>query len=164
MDDPKVLYATHDGVHVLRFVGDIRYPIAPSVDRFVDQLFSAGVPAGFIIDLTETRNIDSTSLGVLGRIANRMRERGGPRVTILSNRVPINEVLTSMSFDEVFDIVKDVELAAGDAQVLPVEEADRGSMVRTVVEAHRTLMAMSEHNRELFRDLVTALEKGSSKA
>jgi hypothetical protein len=92
-----------------------------------------------------------------------MRERGGPRVTILSNRIPINEVLTSMSFDEVFDIVKDTEVPAGDAQELAVEEPDRESMARTVVEAHRTLMAMSEHNRELFCDLVAALEKGSSK-
>jgi anti-anti-sigma regulatory factor len=103
MDDPKVLYATHDGVHVLRFVGDIRYPICPSVDRFVDQLFSAGVPAGFIIDLTETRNIDSTSLGVLGRIANRMRASAAdPGSPSLEPR-PDQRGVTSMSFDEVFD-------------------------------------------------------------
>jgi anti-anti-sigma factor len=162
MDNAKILYATHEGIHLLRFVGDIRYPLAPSVDRFIDELFAAGAPAGFVIDLTETRNIDSTSLGVLGRIANRMRQCGAPRATIISTRPQINEVLTSMGFDEVFDIVRDTAIARREGQVLAVEEADRESLVRTVVEAHRTLMAMNEHNRELFRDLVAVLEQSES--
>ena len=163
MDRGKVLHAAHEGVHLLRFVGEIRYPLAPSVNRYVDEIFSNTVPRAFVLDLTETRAIDSTSLGGLGRIANRMREIGGPRVTIISNRPDINEVLISMAFDEVFEIVPDAERAARESRELPIEEVDRESMRRTVLEAHRILMALSEHNRELFRDLVAAFEAEGGK-
>jgi anti-anti-sigma factor len=159
----KVLYASHEGIHVLRFVGDIRFSLAPSINGFVDSLFAAAVPKGFVIDLTETRAIDSTSLGVLGRIANRMRESARERVTIVSHRDDINEVLTSMGFDEVFDIVTDRRAALRDGRVLPIEESDRDSLRRSVVEAHRILMALNEHNRELFHELVAALEPEDAK-
>jgi hypothetical protein len=38
MAEGRVLYADHDHVHVLRYVGDIRHPLAPSVSGFVDKL------------------------------------------------------------------------------------------------------------------------------
>lgn len=165
MDKGKVLHATQEGVHVLRFVGDIRYPLAPSVNRFVDDLFRDSVPSGFVIDLTETEVIDSTSLGVLARIANRMRQCGGPRVTIVSNRQDINEVLANMRFYKVFDIVapSGAVVAEGE-QLVPEHEMDRSEMTRTVIETHRALMALSVSNRELFRDLVAALEKEEDEA
>ena len=83
MINGKVLHASHDGIHVLRFVGDIRYTLSPSIDRYVKQLFSGPPPAGFVIDLTETDSIDSTNLGLLARIANLMKNQNGSRVTIL---------------------------------------------------------------------------------
>ena len=84
-------------------------------------------------------------------------------MTIISNRPDINEVLISMAFDEVFEIVPDAERAARESRELPIEEVDRESMRRTVLEAHRILMALSEHNRELFRDLVAAFEAEGGK-
>jgi anti-anti-sigma factor len=159
MDKGKVLHATQEGVHVLRFVGDIRYPLAPSVNRFVDDLFRDSVPSGFVIDLTETKVIDSTSLGALARIAHRMRQCGGPRVTIVSNRQDINEVLANMHFYKVFDIVAPSGAAVEWGELVPEHEMDRSEMTRTVIETHRALMALSVSNRELFRDLVAALEK-----
>jgi anti-anti-sigma factor len=154
----QVLYASRDGVHCLRFVGDIRYALAPSVNRFVDDLFRTEVPQDFVIDLTQTRIIDSTSLGVIARIANHMHEHGAPRVTIVSTRHDVTEILLTMGFDEVFDIVTEPP-AVPAVKALPVEEADRDSLARTVVEAHRILMSLNECNRELFRDLVAVLER-----
>jgi anti-anti-sigma factor len=159
MDEGKVLHASRAGVHVLRFVGDIRYPVAPSVNRFVDELFGECAPAGFVVDLTETAVIDSTSLGVLARIANRMRECGGPRVIIVSNRPDINEVLASLGFCDVFDIVGESPAAPADEAAIPARDMDQAELARTVIETHRALMALSASNRELFRDLVTALER-----
>jgi len=159
MINGKVLHASHDGIHVLRFVGDIRYTLSPSIDRFVKQLFSGPPPAGFVIDLTETDSVDSTNLGLLARIANLMKNMNGSRVTILSNRTDINAVLISMAFDEVFDIVSHASYECGAEKELARQDADKETLTRTVLEAHRALMDLSEHNEEMFRDVVTALEK-----
>ncbi len=159
MRDGNVLYARQGAVHVLRFVGDIRYTLSPSVERFVDGLFGTARPEGFVVDLTETRSIDSTNLGLLARITNRMRAQGGPPVTLVSARDDINELLTCIGFDEVFEIVRDGTPVAEQTEAVPVAEPERNDMARTMLAAHRTLMSLNEHNREQFRDVVALLER-----
>jgi anti-anti-sigma factor len=159
MGDGKVLHACHGDVHVLRYIGDIRYTLSPSISSFLEGIFTGPKPAGFVIDLTQTDSIDSTNLGLLARIARRMQMLGAPQVTLVSNRADINSLLTSMALDEVFDIVADTGLVTGAAQELPREDADRETLARTLIDAHRALMELSEHNREMFRDVVASLEK-----
>lgn len=158
--DGKVLYARHRGVHCLRYVGQIRYPLAPSVAHFVDELLhELDHPPAFVIDLNETESIDSTNLGLLARIANRVRQCGGPRVTITSEREELNELLEGMAFDELFDIVEGNGWVAETGEMVPLEESDLETMQDTILEAHRTLMALAEDNRERFAEVVAALER-----
>lgn len=162
MDNGNVLHASHDDVHVLRFIGDIRYPLSPSIDRYLEQIFAGPKPAGFVIDLTETDSIDSTNLGLLARLARRMQALDTRPVTIVSNRADINAVLTSMALDEVFDIVEDTGLVTTADQAVPREPTDRDTLQRTLIDAHRALMELNEHNREKFRDVIASLEKNGA--
>lgn len=162
MADGKVLHASHDGVHVLRYIGDIRYTLTPSINRFLEEVFAGSGPAGFVIDLTQADSIDSTNLGQLVRIAMRMQVLDAPRISLVSNRADINSILTSMALDEVFDIVDDTGLDAAAAQELPQADADKETLARTLIDAHRALMELSEHNAEMFRDVVASLEKNSA--
>lgn len=159
MTEGQVFHASHEGVHVLRLVGEIRYPLCPALEGFVHELFAQGAPAGFVVDLSATECIDSANLGVLARIAERMRVHGRPRVTIVAGKPDINEVLESLAFDEVFDITRHVELPLGEARPVVLEEADREVMARTLLDAHRALMVLSEHNQEVFQDVVQVLER-----
>jgi len=159
MTDGSILHASHDGVEVLRFVGEIRYMLAPALDRYLESLFAEPGLAGFVIDLVETESIDSTNLGILARIAKRMEIRGGPRVSIVSNRVDINEVLFSMGLDEVFEIVASSSTGTDKGQELVQEEVDEAGMANTLLKAHRTLMSLNERNQELFREVVSTLEQ-----
>jgi anti-anti-sigma factor len=158
MSNNRVLHAKQENVHVLRFVGDIRYPMSPSVDQFLDELFSAATPDGFVIDLTEAHTIDSTNLGLLARVATRMRECGGPRVVIISAHGDINEILMTVGFDEVFDIREQPVPDVCNVTALPIAEVDRETMSHTILKAHRTLMDLNEHNRAQFCEVVTVLE------
>jgi len=162
MDNGKVLHASQNDIHVLRFVGDIRYTLSPSIDSFLEGIFAGQKPAGFVIDLTETDSIDSTNLGLLARIAKRMQALDARRVTIVSNRTDINSVLTSMALDEVFDIIEDTGVETGAAQEVPLENSDRETLERTLIDAHRALMDLTERNREMFRDVVASLEKNGA--
>jgi len=159
MDNGTVLYASHNDVLVLRFIGDIRYTLSPSIDRFLERIFAGPKPAGFVIDLTETDSIDSTNLGLLARLALRMQALDSRRVTIVSNRADINSLLTSMALDEVFDIVEDTGPEIKAVREVPRETADKETLARTLIDAHRALMDLNEHNREMFQDVVAALEK-----
>ena len=155
----QVLHGSLQGIQVLRFLGQVKYALGPIVQRFVGDLFSGPPPLGFIIDLSETQSIDSTILGLLANIANRMRERGGPRVTIISTQDDINEILLNMGFDEIFDIVGDGPLDPENARPLPMDKPEKRALEQVMLDAHRTLMALNERNRVQFTDVVNLLEK-----
>jgi anti-anti-sigma factor len=160
MNNDKVLHACDNDVHVLRFIGNIRYTLTPSIERYLERIFSGSKPAGFVIDLTETDSIDSTNLGLLARLAKRMQALDTRRITIVSNRPDINSILNSMALNEVFDIVGDscLEMEAA-AREVPQQDVDKETLTHTLIKTHCALMDLSEHNKKIFRDVVSALGK-----
>ena len=166
MPSGTILYGQHDDVHVLRFVGEIRYPSAPALQQFVDALLSKQPRARIAIDLTETTLIDSTNLGLLAQLAQKVAEQGGPRITILSNRCELNEMLCSMAFDEVFELIAGEEGHPDASDVIRARPSTREETVQVVLQAHRALMKLSQHNHQAFREVVRALEQslGSSES
>lgn len=158
MADGTVQYAERDGSIVIRFAGDIRYTIAPALDRFLDQLFARQEATSIIVDLGDTESIDSTSLGLLARIANFQRRRDGSRPLLFSSQPDINALLSSICLDTAFihcdqppDRQPGIALAAGN----PSEN----EVAQTVLAAHRLLCDMNEANRAQFQNVVEAFER-----
>ena len=157
----RVLYAVHEGVHVLRFVGEIRHPLGPALERFLDCLLKE-TPQDLIIELGEARIVDSTCLGLLARMALKLRAQGLAKARIVSPRSDITEVLRSMSFDRLFDIAGEMPFGPVEARELGTAVGrDGDAMLATMLGAHRTLMALSEYNRLQFKEVVEALEQES---
>src|SRR5688572_23714488 len=96
MAEGRVTYAQEDRWHVLRYFGRVDYTVAPAVDRFVQSLFEDGGVRPFLFDLREARLVDSTNLGLLARIADRVRRAEGGKSVIVSSEEDINDVLSSM--------------------------------------------------------------------
>jgi anti-anti-sigma factor len=159
MANGKVLHASRDGVEVLRYIGDVRYTLAPSLGRFLDDLFARTTPVGFVVDLREAGIIDSTNLGILVRIAKRMAECGGPRVTVISGQDDVDELLGALGLDEVFDVVDANGNGWAAEHEIPVAQASGREVARTVLAAHRLLMELNERNHDQFRDVVALFEK-----
>lgn len=158
MSNSKVYYATNGGIHGLKYVGNIRYTIGASLDKFIRNLFNGPKPKGFLVDLRETEMIDSTNLGLLARIANLMKECGAPKVTLVSTSDDINTLLFSIGFDEVFDIVDEAGQVMTNSQELGLQDNTGPDMAKTVLEAHRTLMTIGHDNKTRFQDVVELLE------
>src|SRR5258708_7864522 len=157
MHEGRVLYADHDHVHVLRYVGDVRHPLAASVSGFVDSLVPRLADDDLVVDLSDAEAIDSTNLGEIARIADRLRARGNKRAAIISPRPEISEVLYSMAFDEEFDICTESTVAPG-GQPIPDVGASQDASMRVILSAHRRLMQMSESNRKQFSEVVELME------
>ena len=162
MRNGKAFHASHEGVHVLRFVGDISYTLGPSLECFIETLFAGEKPLGFVIDLCEVKSIDSTGLGLLAGIANQMHSAENSRVTIVCDQLDINELLASMGFDEVFDIVNSRTAGDLEDEEIQLESPQTAAMSSTILKAHRTLMALNEANREMFSDVVVLLEQDNA--
>lgn len=154
----QILVADQDGVYVIKMVGDVRLTLCISFDQFIDTMFRRDDFRDVLFDLSEAEAIDSTTLGLMAKIALQGRERKGLTPVIFSNNDSINRVLETMGFGEIFTIVPDLEAPVQASQALDAEQAGEHQMREKVLEAHKILMGLNRGNRETFRNLVTMLE------
>ncbi|HXH02054.1 MAG TPA: STAS domain-containing protein [Candidatus Competibacteraceae bacterium] len=165
MDTGAVYYAKQDHAYVLKFVGAIRYTLGCALDDFLNHLFRQRDFDNILIDLRETTSIDSTSLGLLAKIANFMSAQLGKRTTIVSTNADINQTLDSVGFYQVFSICQDPEAQCPQAERLVPDqdvEPDRQHLGETLYEAHRLLSELNEKNRATFHNVLEALKPGKS--
>jgi len=159
MSTGKIQFAEMDGTFVLKFVGEIRLTLCSALDATIDKIFSSLNFSAIVIDLTESRSIDSTTLGLLAKLSILSRQRIGLLPTLVTIHPDITRLLQSMGFDQVFNIV-DRPLACMDCLAdLPTQDQSEEVVKAKVLEAHRILMSLNESNREAFHDLVNALER-----
>ena len=158
----NIRYASHQGTYVLCLKGDLRVTLCMALDQLIRQIFTDSQLKGVFLDLTEAEAIDSTTLGLIAKIAVNSQQQLNRRPTLLSTNPDISRLLDSMGFDQVFHLldapptVPPVEATCS----LPHEEApNEQQLLQTVLQAHRTLMDLNEHNHNTFTDLVSALEK-----
>ncbi len=162
MSEGRILAATHDGAYVLKFAGDLRVNLCSAIDDYFDQMFEDPDFVSVLVDLCEAEGIDSTTLGLLAKLALRCRKQFGMRPAIYSCNPGINRLLASMAFGKIFDIREQSCDQPGAIRESPATSDDAEAVRRKVVEAHQILMDLSEENRERFRDLITALERPRS--
>jgi len=158
MEAGKILVAKSLGIYIVKFVGDVRLNLCTTLDQYTDQMFADNDFKTVIIDLTETKCIDSTSLGQLAKISILYKEKYGQLPTIVSVQEDVNRILMSMGFDNFFYIVKELVSRVEYMEELPLKSVDEQEMKHRVLEAHKLLMDMNQNNRAAFQDLVQSLE------
>src|SRR5262245_29144426 len=104
-----VTHAERNGVHVFCYFGKVDYMSAPAIQRCVDDLIAHEPIAGLVFDLTGADALDSTNLGLLARVNERVRDVARSESMIVSKTGDITDVLYSMGFDQSFDIVTQSE-------------------------------------------------------
>ncbi len=159
MSTGKIQFAEQDGTFVLKFVGEIRLTLCSALDATIEKIFSSLNFSSIVIDLTESRSIDSTTLGLLAKLSILSRQKVGMLPTLVTTHADITRLLQSMGFDQVFNIVDQPLPSPEQLSDLPSQDQSEEVVKNKVLEAHRILMSLNDSNREAFRDLVTALER-----
>ena len=156
-----VTHAARGGVHVLRYFGSVNYTLAPGLQRFLDSIVHDGALSGLVFDLTAAESLDSTNLGLMARANEEARCAGVGQSVIISSNEDIAGVLKSMGFEHSFDMVPS-DGGFADANDEPVDSVPCSSITelqRTMIDAHRALMRLSEAGRLEFEPVVTCLER-----
>lgn len=162
MTTGRIQFAESDGTFVLKFLGDVRLTLCAALDAYIDEIFNALHFKSIVIDLTETENIDSTSLGLLAKMSILSRQRAGLLPTLVSTQEDMIRLLQSMGFEQIFNIVAESTPTDAELQDLPAQMLSEEQVRDRVLEAHRLLMDLNDHNRNAFTDLVCSLELGSN--
>ncbi len=157
-----VTHAARNGVHVLRYFGSVNYTLAPGLQRFLDGIMQDEAMSGLVFDLTAAESLDSTNLGLMARANEEARGAGVAQSVIISNNEDIDDVLRSMGFEQCFDVVHSGTGPAGDAEPVPSEPPAVTELQRTMLDAHRALVRLSEAGRLEFEPVVACLERDLS--
>lgn len=162
MQPGQILVAEHNGVFVIKMLGDVRLTLCISFDQFIDDMFAHPDFKAVLFDLSAAEAIDSTTLGLMAKISLLGEERLGRYPVVLSTNDSINRILETMGFADIFTIVKDLHTPVQPTSALEPEPENccEEQVKDKVIEAHRYLMQMNEANEQTFTNLVNMLENG----
>ncbi|WP_193165093.1 STAS domain-containing protein [Microbulbifer hainanensis] len=159
MQSGQIMVGAHEGVYVIKLVGDVRLNLCTSFDDFIDNMFAHDDFTDVVFDLHGAEGVDSTTLGLMAKIAIRALDRGCQKPLALSADKGIRHLLDAMGFDALIEVSDERRDFATETKPLKCKTPDECAAREKVLEAHRVLMSMNEHNAETFRDLVHTLER-----
>lgn len=158
MSAGKILTATHNGCYLISLAGDVRVTLCKTIDDFYDAMFHDAGLTDVTIDLSDAEGIDSTTLGLLAKLAIRAKAQLNLKPTVYSPNPGITRLLGSMGFERIFSIQTELSIQDSLLEELPIAQDSEDACRNRVIEAHRVLMGMNEKNRAEFQPLLTALE------
>lgn len=159
LQEGRILAASHNGAYVIRMVGDVRLTLCTTIDDYFQQMFDDPDFASVWVDLCDVEGVDSTTLGLLAKLALTVEKRYGFKPAIYSCDSGINRLLKSMGFDSLFELHEESCSNPENIAEIPAVAGSEESVKQKVIEAHRVLMGISEDNRDRFKDLISALER-----
>lgn len=162
MDSGTAFYVKQGNIYILKLVGDVRYTMGCALGDFLDALFTRVDYEDILVDLTETHSIDSTSLGLLAKIANFNRQHFAHKTTLLSTNPDVNQIMDSMGFYEIFNIRDTGETITAALQQLDIEGPCKEDLTRIIYDAHQTLSDLNPRNEEAFKGVLDSLRSRMS--
>ncbi|NOG32267.1 STAS domain-containing protein [Halomonas sp. TBZ9] len=160
IEEGRIKAAFESGVFVLKLCGDVRLTLCATLDSQAQRLAKTPGLEAVMIDLREATNVDSTALGFLAKVAIAVKGRLEQPPTIIVDNPDVRKMLDVMGFSHFFTLMKMplVQPLPETAETVAEVPADEQGMRQRILEAHRILMHMNEHNREQFQPLVEMLE------
>lgn len=160
MSEGKILAASHHGAYVIRLEGDVRLTLCTTIDDYFQRMFDDPEFASVWVDLCDAEGIDSTTLGLLAKLALTVQKRFGFQPAIYSCDPGINRLLRSMGFQRLFELHQELCSNPDDIDEIPMVAGSESAVKEKVIEAHRVLMGLNDENRARFKDLLNVLEHG----
>jgi anti-anti-sigma factor len=157
----KILVSDKDGNYLIKFSGDVRVNLCGSLNHHMAAIFGSTDVQHVVIDMLEAECVDSTTLGLIAKLALHCRKEYNINMQLFCQNPSILRTLDCMSFDEIIDICQEVTDIDADLHVIETVNSDIDEVRRQVLEAHKLLTQLSPDSSKEFTDLIRALESGS---
>jgi len=164
MIEGRIKAAFESGVFVLKLCGDVRLTLCATLDAEAQRLAELPGLRAVMVDLRQATNVDSTALGFLAKVAMAVQGRLDDPPTIIAEHPDVRRMLDVMGFARYFTLLEAPLTEPAELDELPHVEADESAIQQRILEAHRILMHMSEHNRHEFQPFVELLESQRANA
>ncbi len=164
MDKGKIWVAECDGTFLIKMVGDVRVTLCASLNRYIESIFAKGQGAArkVLVDLLSAQGLDSTTLGLLVKLALHCQRELGIRPVIFCQDESLLRTLEVMAIDELFTVIREGAQECAELAELPPVAASEEELRLQVLAAHRLLIEINPRCEADFTDLIRSLEKAVS--
>ncbi len=162
----EILVADHNGVYVIKMSGDVRLTLCIPFDNCIENLIKQDDFCTVLFDLNEAYGLDSTTLGLIAKLAVKSQTKHNKAPLLLCKDPAIKRLIMSMGLDDICEMVSDVPNSCsatyrnnGFTHLEPSQQADESVLKSKILESHYALMELNKTNHETFKDLVQTLRE-----
>jgi anti-anti-sigma factor len=166
----NLMVAIFDSVVCIKISGRATFASSVDLNRLVEELANRG-QKHFVFDLTDCVMMDSTFLGVLAGISQKLaakKETADCTPQLLNANPRITEVLENLGMLQLFKLVNSKGAITNAYEPAKTEGVSQVEITRTCLQAHKLLMEIQPENVAKFKDvaqfLAEDLKRQESKA
>lgn len=159
MDQNDVLYVLENRCLYLNMIGEIRHTLCVGLDTLIRQLIQQDQVDKFVVDLRQASFLDSTSLGIIARMARDMHSKSSDKPILISTNEDVNQILNSVQFNSITQIVKNWDNLPDQYYEISIHTNQPRSPREIILESHKELSRISEDNLDKFVGVIKSLEE-----
>jgi len=159
VDLGRILVSQETGSYVIRLEGDVRVVLSATLNDYMNTIFKSKDISKIIIDMIETKGVDSTTLGLLAKLAIHSNTNFNIRPIVFCPDESLHETLLIMGLDDVFEIINKRKSELENFIELKSKPPHDAAIKQHVLEAHKLLSSINKKNKDEFLDLIAALER-----
>lgn len=146
----------------IKFIGNSTMKNSKTLEELFTKLLSEE-PKEIILDFEECNYMDSTMLGFIAKMAIQIKKAWNRQIFEIN---ATNMVKTSLKSTGVYDLLKHINASSDSVELTDLESKDfenKDEKAAHILDAHKTLMSLSEENEKIFKNVVDLLEKDIKK-
>ncbi len=169
MSADSILVGSSEKVAWCKVIGKGSFQNAPRLKAFATEMIHRGYRE-FVLDMKECTVMDSTFMGVLTGIAQRLMQMGHGGLHIIHLNERNRDLLQNLGLDQLFDIKPDLAVYEKPDELEPealpstAEEADQKEVAKIMYDAHKTLSDINPENAHKFKDVLDYLRQDLGKS
>lgn len=158
----KIRFGRCDSLFVLKINDDLRFNQCAPLEHFLKTVMQKKFDHNLIVDLSDTQLMDSTALGLLAQIALQFERMNHQKPGLYCPDNDLKKVLLSMSLEKLFNFVSHVPNETSLPE-LTIKSDSHQNQTDRVLSAHKTLMGLSDKNKQEFKSVVDMLQDSMAK-
>ncbi|MEX2607538.1 MAG: STAS domain-containing protein [Kiritimatiellia bacterium] len=157
--EDRIQVTVDKGFALARVLGRGSYKVSGAMKRFVASVMDQGISV-VIIDLEQCVGMDSTFMGMLAGVSQRLQKEGGRKVVLTGVSKKLCHLMTTLGINRLVEIKEDIPVvSATELKDLDQPEESLLDSANTMLEAHETLVEIDNDNRIRFQDVLDYLRE-----
>lgn len=157
----SILVGTTDRTVWVRVEGKGSFQNSTGLREFAKEMTNRGY-RDFMVDLGHCPMMDSTFMGTLAFMAQRLRVLGQGQLSVINLNERNRDLLCNLGLDQLFTLQNCAPAAAAQPSAeaaLPTDQDDKQARTRTMIEAHEACVAANPANAAKFKDVLEFLRQ-----